>query len=141
MERVVLERRAWPAASIRGTVRGRVVDVPAVIQDGDERMVPVLERDRVSGHRLARKSVRTDGDERFFPGGLDETERTRDAVRFAQPLKRVLGAVADLRPAEKPLEQPLTRGARIDLSGTRMQSRPSVARAVGSCLNRASLAL
>ena len=106
MKRRVLEGRRGTASAVGGGVHGAEEGRFAIVERGDERVVPVVERHGETRGGRAGEPLRADGEERLLAGRLQQAERREEAKNLTEPLQRVLRAVGDVAPADEGFEQP-----------------------------------
>ena len=105
VKRRVLERRRGTALAVGGGVNGAEEGRFAVVERGDERVVPVVERHGKTRGGRAGEALRAHGEERLLAGRLQQADRRGKAKNLAQPLQGVLRTVGDVAPADERFEQ------------------------------------
>ena len=105
VKRRVLEGRRGAASAVGGGVNGAKEGRFAIVERGDERVVPVVERHGETRGGRPGKPLRAHGEERLLAGRLQQADRREEAKNLTKPLQRVLRTVGHLAPADEGFEQ------------------------------------
>src|SRR5262245_12300913 len=105
MKRRILEGRRRTPAAISSGMRRRKKRGFAVAERRNQRIVPIVERERVGRSACTKRSVGGDRDHGWLADAFDETQRPIDSESLVEPAKRVCRTVRRFGPPDEALEQ------------------------------------